>query len=109
VDFTYIFKDYTLFEVIHSSFSMYILRGMYILTTNESLFLELCKYWSSPEFKPKSEKKRMNRGNDPKHRYNADGHIRKSQRMVRFHCPSAIHMNIVMRLTLNYMPSGMTS
>jgi hypothetical protein len=63
VDFTYIFKDYTLFEVIHSSFSMY------ILTTNESLFLELCKYWFSPKFKAKSEKKRMNRENDPKHKY----------------------------------------
>jgi hypothetical protein len=39
------------------------------------VYLELCKYWSSPEFKAKSEKKRMNRGNDPKHKYDADGHI----------------------------------
>jgi hypothetical protein len=49
----------------------------------------------------------MNRGNDPKHIYDADGHIRKSQCMVRFCGPSVIYMNIVMRLTLNYRPSGM--
>jgi hypothetical protein len=48
----------------------------------------------------------MNCENDLKHRYDADGHIRKSQRMVRFCDPSAIYMNIVMRLTLNYRPSG---
>jgi hypothetical protein len=70
------------------------------------VYLEFCKYWSSPEFMAKS-KKRMNRGNHPKHRYDADGHIRKSQRMVRFRGPSVIYMNIVMRLTLNYRPSRM--
>jgi hypothetical protein len=48
-------------------------------------YLEFWKLWSSPEFKAKSEKKRLNYGNDPKHRYGADGHIRKGQRMVRFH------------------------
>jgi hypothetical protein len=71
------------------------------------VYLELCKYWSSPEFKAKSEKKRMNRGNDLKHRYGADGHIGKSQCMVRFRGPSVIYMNIVMCLTLNYRPSRM--
>jgi hypothetical protein len=71
------------------------------------VYLEFCKYWSSPKFKVKSEKKRMNRGNDPKHRYDTDGHIRKSQRMVRFCGPSVIYMNILMRLTLNYRLSGM--
>jgi hypothetical protein len=74
---------------------------------HREVYLEFCKYWSSPEFKEKSVKKRMNRENDLKHRYGADGHIRKSQRMVRFHGPSAIYMNIIMRLTLNYRPSGM--
>jgi hypothetical protein len=49
----------------------------------------------------------MNRGNYPKHRYSADGHIRKSQHMIRFRGLSAIYMNIVMRLTLNYRTSGM--
>jgi hypothetical protein len=49
----------------------------------------------------------MNHGNDPKHRYDADGHIHKSQHLIRFYGPSAIYMNIVMRLTLNYRPSGM--
>jgi hypothetical protein len=39
------------------------------------VYEEFCKLWSSPEFKAKSEKKRQNRGNDPKHRYGADGHI----------------------------------
>jgi hypothetical protein len=48
------------------------------------VYIEFCKYWSSLEFKVKSEKKRINRGKDPKHRYGADGHIRKLQRMVRF-------------------------
>jgi hypothetical protein len=47
------------------------------------VYLEFCKLWSSPEFNVKSEKKRLNRGNNPKHRYGADGHIRKRQRMVR--------------------------
>jgi hypothetical protein len=41
------------------------------------VYEEFCKLWSSPEFKAKSEKKRQNHGNDPKHRYGADGHIRK--------------------------------
>jgi hypothetical protein len=71
------------------------------------VYLEFCKYWSSPEFKAKSKKKRLNCGKDPKHRYDTDGHIRKSQRMVRFCGSSAIYMNVVMRLTLNYRPSGM--
>jgi hypothetical protein len=71
------------------------------------VYLEFCKYWSSPEFKAKSEKKRMNHGKDLKHRYDPDGHIRKSQCMVRFCGSSDIYMNIVMWLTLNYKPSGM--
>jgi hypothetical protein len=71
------------------------------------VYLEFCKYCSSPEFKVKSKKKRMNCGNDLKHRYDANGHICKSQHMARFRGPSAIYMNIVMQLTLNYRPSGM--
>jgi hypothetical protein len=42
------------------------------------VYLELCKYWSSPAFKAKSKKKRIDRGKDPKHRYDADGHVHKS-------------------------------
>jgi hypothetical protein len=68
------------------------------------VYLEFCWYWSSPKFKVKSEKKRLNHGKDPKHRYDADGHVCKSQRMARF---CAIYMYVVMRLTLNYRPSGM--
>jgi hypothetical protein len=49
------------------------------------VYEEFCKLWSSLEFKAKSEKKRQNHGNDLKHRYGADGHIRKGQRMVRLH------------------------
>jgi hypothetical protein len=71
------------------------------------VYLEFSKYWSSPEFKAKSEKKRMNHGNGPKHRYNVDGHIRKLQHMVRFRGPSVIYMNIVLRLSLKYRSSGM--
>jgi hypothetical protein len=77
------------------------------LRNYKPIYLEFCKYWSSPEFKVKSEKKRHNRGNDLKHRYGDDGHIRKSQHMVRFRGSSAIYTNVVMRLTLNYMPSEM--
>jgi hypothetical protein len=69
--------------------------------------LGICMYWSSPSFKAKSKQKRLNRGKDPKHRYDIDGHARKLQHMVRFHGSSAIYMFVVMRLTLNYMPSGM--
>jgi TolB-like protein len=47
------------------------------------VYLEFYKFLSSPEFKAKSEKKRLNRGNTLKHRYVADGHIRRGQRMVR--------------------------
>jgi hypothetical protein len=49
------------------------------------VYLEFYKLWSSPEFKAKSEKKILNGGNDSKHRYDADGHIQKGQRMVRLH------------------------
>jgi hypothetical protein len=63
------------------------------------VYLELCKYWSSPAFKAKFEQKRLNRGKDPKHRYIADGHARKSQYMVRFYGSSAIYMFVLMRLT----------
>jgi hypothetical protein len=71
------------------------------------VYLEFCRYWSSPTFKAKSEKKRLNCGKDLKHRYDADGHVPKSQCMVRFCGSSAIYMYVVMRLTLNYRPSGM--
>jgi hypothetical protein len=71
------------------------------------VYLEFYKYWSAPEFKVKSEKKRLNGAKDLKHRYGADGHICKLQCMVRFRGSSAIYMIVVMRLTLNYGPSGM--
>jgi hypothetical protein len=71
------------------------------------VYLEFCRYWSSLAFKVKSEQKRLNHGKDLKHRSDAGGHFRKSQRMVRFCGSSAIYMFVVMRLTLNYMPSGM--
>jgi hypothetical protein len=69
--------------------------------------MEFCRYWPSHTFKAESEQKRLNCGKDPKHRYDANGHVGKSQRMVRFRDSSAIYMFVVMRLTLNYRPSGM--
>jgi hypothetical protein len=54
------------------------------------VYQEFYKYWSSPEFKMKSEKNRQNHEKAPNHRHGADGHIRKSQRMVRFRGSSAI-------------------
>jgi hypothetical protein len=64
----------------------------------KKVYLELCRYWSSPEFKVKFEKKRQNHGKDPKHRYDADGNICncKSQCIVRFHCSGAIFFYVVM-------------
>jgi hypothetical protein len=71
------------------------------------VYLEFYKLWSSPEFKAKSEKKRLNRGNDPKHRYGTDGHIRRGAAHGMITCSSAIYIFVFMRLTLNYRPSEM--
>jgi hypothetical protein len=49
----------------------------------------------------------MNRGKDLKHGYDTDGHVRKSQLMVRLCGSSVVYMHVFMRLTLNYMLSGM--
>jgi len=42
----------------------------------------LAKLWSSPEWIEKSEGKRSNRGQDPGHKYGADGHFGLQRRMV---------------------------
>jgi hypothetical protein len=42
----------------------------------------LAKLWSSPEWIQKSEAKRINRGQDPGHKYGADGHFGLQRRMV---------------------------
>jgi hypothetical protein len=44
-----------------------------VVQNRKSVYEEFCKLWSSPEFKAKSEKKRQNRGNDTKHRYELMG------------------------------------
>jgi hypothetical protein len=54
------------------------------------VYEEFYKLWYSPEFKAKSLKKRQNRGNNLKHKYGADGHIQKGQRMVRL-CVQVLH------------------
>jgi hypothetical protein len=46
-------------------------------------YFAMCKYWASREFIEKSKQRRQNRGNEPKHTYGGDGHIRKAKRMVR--------------------------
>jgi hypothetical protein len=51
----------------------------------EADYFEFCKLWSSSAFKLVSEKKRLNRGKKPAHRYGADGHIHKAKHMVRGH------------------------
>jgi hypothetical protein len=58
----------------------------------KQVYVEFCNLWSSSVFKAKFEKNRLNRGKDPKHRYDADGHVRKSQLMVRLCGLSAICM-----------------
>ena len=42
----------------------------------------LAKLWSSPEWIEKSEGKRSNRGQDPGHKYGADGYFGLQRRMV---------------------------
>jgi hypothetical protein len=51
----------------------------------EADYFEFCKLWSSSAFKLVLEKKRLDRGKDPAHRYGADGHVRKAKRMVGGH------------------------
>jgi hypothetical protein len=46
-------------------------------------YFALCMSWVSPEFIEMSKKKRQNRGHEPKHAYDAIGHIRKAKKMVR--------------------------
>jgi hypothetical protein len=44
----------------------------------------LCGYWASDEFKVISERNRVNQQSKPSmHCYGTDGHVRKTQRMVR--------------------------
>jgi hypothetical protein len=48
-------------------------------------YFEFCKLWSISAFKLVSDKKILNRGKKPTHRYDADGHVRKVKCMVRGH------------------------
>jgi hypothetical protein len=44
----------------------------------------LCDYWASDEFRAVLEQNRMNRQSKPLvHHYSMDGHVRKTQRMVK--------------------------
>jgi len=52
------------------------------MKNNEPGYFALCKYWASSEFIEMSKKQRLNRGNEPKHTYGADGHIRMAKRIV---------------------------
>ena len=72
----------------------------------EADYFEFCKLWSSSAFRAVSKKKRLCRGKDPKHRYGADGHVRKAKRMVRATVVLSV-IYVVMRLTLNYRKLGM--
>jgi hypothetical protein len=68
----------------HMTHYLHLCSGDYsVVQVPQPVYLEFCMFWSSPEFKVKSEKKRLNRGNDPKHKYGTDGHIYRGQRMVR--------------------------
>jgi hypothetical protein len=48
-------------------------------------YFEFSKLWSSSVFNMVSEKKRLCHRKDLMHRYEADGHVRKTKRMVRGH------------------------
>jgi hypothetical protein len=86
--------------------SLHLLPAIVFYCSHREVYVEFYRYWSPPAFKVKSEKKRLSCGKDPKDRYGADGHARKSQRMVRFRVSSTIYMYVIMRLNLNYRPSG---
>jgi hypothetical protein len=56
-------------------------RILWFRNTEQDYF-EFYKLWSSSAFRALSEKKRLCHRKDLKHRYGADGHVRKSKRVV---------------------------
>jgi hypothetical protein len=70
----------------HMTHCLHLCSGDYsMVQVPKPVYLEFCKLWSSLEFKAKSENKKLNHGNDLKHRYGADGHIHRGQCMVRLY------------------------
>ena len=60
----------------------YLKTGVDWLVKDIDAWRWLAKLWSSPEWIQKSEGKRTNRGQDPGHKYGADGHFGLKRRMV---------------------------
>jgi hypothetical protein len=62
----------------------------------------ICEWWLSPEFKAISEQNRLNRQRKPSvHHYGADGHVRKTQRRVRYNLSVfslVFHINLFVML-----------
>jgi hypothetical protein len=69
--------------VIWCTSSIFVQAWIPLFRNREHDYFEFCKLWSSRAFRALSEKKRLYHGKDPKHKYDADGHIHKSKRMVR--------------------------
>jgi hypothetical protein len=45
----------------------------------------MCEWWTSPEFRAISKQNRLNQQSKPSvHHYEADGHVHKTQRRVRY-------------------------
>jgi hypothetical protein len=75
----------------------------------EQDYFKFCKLWCSSAFWAISKKKRLCCGKDPKHKYDDDGHVRKSKCMVRADVVLKCYIYVVIRLILNYGKFGMVS
>jgi hypothetical protein len=68
---------------IHLTAEQYLQSEVDWLTQREDVWPRLCEFWASDRFKAISDRNRANRKSKPGlHRYGADGHIGKTQRMV---------------------------
>ena len=68
---------------IHLTTEQYLQSEVDWLTQHEDAWRKLCEKWGSEQYKTISDRNRSNRKSKPGlHRYGADGHIGKAQRMV---------------------------
>jgi hypothetical protein len=68
---------------IHLTTEQYLQSEVDWLTQHEDTWPRLCELWGSERFRAVSDRNRSNRKSKPGlHRYGADGHIGKAQRMV---------------------------
>jgi hypothetical protein len=67
----------------HLTKEQYLLGKVDWLVKDAEAWDSLCEWWASPEFRAKSDRARVNRmSKRAVHHYDADGHVRKVQRIV---------------------------